>query len=161
MSLPTAPCTHCRARIVYGQRSCPACGTRFDYGPTPPPEPTPAQVQEALVAAAMQERMAVSVPDGAPVGDAGFVDRGRYDEVSTVPVVPEAIPGFVDSTLFKAFTPDVVETETVEGLEASFGASTRPRPARKRVEDEEGPKPCRDCGTVHERAVCPACGARR
>lgn len=198
MSLPTAPCTHCRQRVVYGQRRCPACGTTFDYGPAPPPEPTPAQVQEALMAADIQAQIQaqsgphpaapgvpaapaapairppatarpamasayapVSVPSGAPLVDDDFIDRGRYDEQSTAPVQVEDIPGFVDSTLFKAFTPDVVETEVVDGLELSPGAAARPRPAKKRADPDEGPQPCRDCGTRHERSVCPACGARR
>jgi hypothetical protein len=126
VSLPTAPCTSCGQRVVYGQRRCPACGTTFDYGPTPPPEPTPAQVHEAHAFA--QSQLAPSLTAAAPAAarareampldaTADFLDTGRFDDVPDSQVVPEAIPGFIDSTLFKAFTPAHVDVEAVDGLE--------------------------------------------
>lgn len=137
--LPTAPCTQCRRLVVYGQRSCMHCGASFQYGPQPPPEPSLAQVHEALAAALAAPPAAAAAPPppapgpglpgvGGAVGPASAlldatVETGRYDQSTKAPVVTEAIPGFVDSTLFKAFTPAHVETEQVEGLESTgFGA---------------------------------------
>lgn len=152
--LPTAPCTQCRRIVVYGQRSCMQCGASFQYGPQPPPEPTPAQIQEALATALATQPAAVSTPPsvaspsgpppphppspvvpgyGGPGGPSNAffeeaVDTGRYDHTTKAQVTPEAIPGFVDSTLFKAFTPRHVETERVEGLEATGFVPVREAP---------------------------------
>lgn len=231
MPLATAPCPKCRTLLVYGQRQCMRCQERFDYGASPPPEPSADQIREALAhtQAALQAQQQAAqvppVPQAPPVAQASadLIDRGRYDDALATPVqteaipgfidstlfaaftpkevaverladlestqvadegapVPaepagleleltsygevgevqgEAIPGFIDSTLFKAFTPDHVETETPEGLEVlptAFAA----RASRASVPaGEDGLVACRDCGTPHDRAVCPACGARR
>ncbi|MFZ9888061.1 MAG: hypothetical protein ACO3JL_11215 [Myxococcota bacterium] len=242
-SLPTAPCTQCRQLVVYGQRSCMHCGTTFQYGPQAPPEPTMAQVQLALATAfAAQGGPALPPPaHGAPppstrvqagpmiASDATpgpaynaaeeTFDTGRYDLATQAQVTTEAIPGFVDSTLFKAFTPTNVETEQVEGLEATgfgmvrdappaefvpvettsygevglvateaipgfvdstlfkaftpssvetevvegfeAGASAFSlRPARRVVAADDGTA-CSECGTHHQSSLCPTCGARR
>lgn len=44
------------------------------------------------------------------------LDTGRFNAVGTVH--SEEIPGFIDSTLFKAFTPAHVDTQQVNGFDA-------------------------------------------
>ncbi len=247
MTLPTAPCTRCRATVVYGEPQCRKCGQPFQYGAGNVPVPSPHQIQEALIAAAAD---AISGPNqaapgpgappspapltdgpapspvpltdgprpspvGAPAepapswldqgrfddvgqvgteaipgfidstlfgafsaGDAatatmpglethhapdidvhsedlsGVLDQGRFDDVGQVRT--EDIPGFIDSSLFAAYTPDTVATVAVPGLESTANAGTR-----KGVASDEGAHlaPCTQCGTMHDRARCPSCGA--
>src|SRR5690606_2859431 len=84
VTLPTAPCTSCRQLVVYGQRRCHSCGATFDYGPSPPPEPTAAQVREAL-------GLSPEPPPSSPPSGEGqaLLDRGRYEEVPTAKLAPE------------------------------------------------------------------------
>ena len=147
MPLPTAPCPKCRTLLVYGQRQCLRCGERFDYGPSAPPEPTPQQMQEALAHAQLQHaaiaapqpaHTAPTAPPPARVASPAasppredLIDRGRFDEAQGVAVQPEAIPGFIDSTLFAAFTPKDVAVERLADLESTQvdGAEAQGAPA--------------------------------
>ncbi len=98
---------------------------------------------------------------GAAVVATEYVPVEHTAQASVGAVSVEDIPGFVDSTLFKAFTPDVVESEAVEGLEVSeSAAASRARPTKKRS-DDGGLRACSDCGTPHDKVICPSCGARR
>lgn len=48
MNARTAPCTRCGSLILFGMRACRKCGATFDYGASPPPEPTQAEIIAAL-----------------------------------------------------------------------------------------------------------------
>lgn len=148
MPLRIAPCPRCQRPLVFGERNCRSCGQAFNYGARNPPEPTFAQVVEALRAAghpapSLDESAAPaaaqaaylgapaapaphprSIPSGAPVNDlpapagpaiAGL-DSGRFERVGEVRV--DDIPGFIDSSLYAAFTPKHVETAPVAGLDS-------------------------------------------
>jgi hypothetical protein len=69
------------------------------------PQPPPPQPQRAPPSTSSPSFMAA--PDD--------FDSGRADAVGSVP--REAIPGFIDSTLFGAYTPRHVDVDLVEGLE--------------------------------------------
>lgn len=74
-------------------------------------------------------------------------------------VAVEDIPGFIDSTLFAAFTPETVETQEVAGLEKS---PSRPRAfASEAADGDDGA--CNSCGTKFplDRSRCPSCGNPR
>ncbi len=149
MSLQVAPCPRCRSPIVFGERQCRSCAQPFNYGATPPPEPSPEQVQHAI--ATLRQQMAAqqqvqqqqaqqqqaqqqqdarqrAMQDQAleqaaarrantAAGAADFVDTGRFDSATAGEVEPEEIPGFVDSSLFAAYTPKTVNVAAIEGLE--------------------------------------------
>lgn len=85
------------------------------------------------------------------------VELTAQQEVGEVAV--EDIPGFIDSTLFAAYTPATVETQEVAGLETS---PSRPRVFTKAAGDDEE-TPCASCGTKYplERSRCPSCGSPR
>jgi hypothetical protein len=123
MALRTAPCPTCGNTIVFGERRCRGCGTTFDYGASPPPEPTPAQVFDALAAASGAPSMAATTPPAPPpapdVAPLAGLDTGRF-EVGEVPIVD--VPGLIDSTLFKAMTPDHVDVAPISGLEPTTQA---------------------------------------
>jgi hypothetical protein len=128
MALPTAPCTRCRNTVVYGERQCRQCGEPFNYGPAAPPEPTPAQIMEALSAASGGDAP-VSSPTGirAPARAAAapaalsttpvdpMIDTGRAQKVGAV--ATEAVPGLIDSRLFGAMVPENIQVETMPGIE--------------------------------------------
>lgn len=124
--LPVAPCPRCRQPVVYGERKCRACQQPFDYGASAPPEPSEQQVAHvvaqlrAQIAAqrAQAQQQPQAAPPAAPSGGAAdFVDSGRFDEATARDVEPDEIPGFVDSSLFAAFTPKTVQVAAVDGLE--------------------------------------------
>jgi len=115
MSLRTAPCPSCGNTIVFGERRCRSCGTAFDYGATPPPEPTAAQVFDALAGVPTvsggQRRAEADVPT------LPGLDTGRY-EVGEVQV--DDVPGLIDSTLFRAMTPEYVDVVPISGFERTM-----------------------------------------
>jgi hypothetical protein len=176
---PVAPCTRCRALVVYGERQCRSCGEAFGYGANAPSLPTADEIREALAAAAPargapatlppRERPSTMPPQAAapstmppqaaapstmPPQSAGYtraelanmaravdgggerfapppvtippvsaaealLDTGRFDDETARPVVTEDVPGLVDSALFAALTPDVVDVEVIADLETS------------------------------------------
>ena len=134
MALRVAPCPRCRSALVFGERRCRSCGQSFDYGATAPAEPTPEQVHDALVAAGMlRVADAAPAPAGPPpavappavppstaaaavlVAPMPGLDTGRYEATGDVPV--QDIPGFIDSSLFAAFTPKNVDVMPLAQLE--------------------------------------------
>jgi hypothetical protein len=117
MSLRTAPCPSCGNTIVFGERRCRSCGTTFDYGATPPPEPTAAQVFDALAGVPIVS--AVHRPVEPDVPTLPGLDTGRY-EVGEVQL--DDIPGLVDSTLFRAMTPEYVDVVPMSGIERTMQA---------------------------------------
>ncbi len=120
MALQVAACPRCKGALVFGERACRSCGQTFQYGQSPPPQPTFAQIIEALQAAGLP------LPPGAVPTPATRADRpnpfdmaiesGRFKSVGEVPV--EDIPGLIDSSLFKRFTPDHVDAQPVFGLDS-------------------------------------------
>lgn len=70
----------------------------------------------------------------ATAGDAipGFIDSTLFAAHTPDEVQTEAVPGLIDSTLFAAYTPDEVQTEAVPGLERTGQAA---------VEVAAGPPP--------------------
>lgn len=148
MPLRVAPCPKCQQPLVFGERSCRTCGQVFNYGARNPPEPTFAQMVEALRAAGhppprLDEeappasprptlRSAAppapaphprSVPSGAPVDDAPAIaglETGRFASVGDVAI--EDVPGFMDSGIYRSFTPDSVNVQQVAGLETGRAA---------------------------------------
>jgi hypothetical protein len=148
MTMRTAPCPRCQAVVVFGERFCRSCGQNFDYGPTPPPAPTPEQVVAVLQGLGLLPTAAppvapvVPVVAVTPVMPAGDVVTARPapPRVVSVPegapvggdpagidtgrfhvgdVVAEDVPGLIDSTLFAAYTPAHVDVEAVPGLETT------------------------------------------
>jgi hypothetical protein len=138
MPLRVAPCPKCQQPLVFGERSCRTCGQVFNYGTRNPPEPSFAQTVEALRAAgfpppsldddahapvaAMPTRppapAARSVPSGAPVRDVPEmpgIETGRFASVGAVAI--EDVPGFMDSGIYRAFTPSDVRVQPVAGLD--------------------------------------------
>ena len=115
MSLRTAPCPSCADTIVFGERRCRSCGTAFDYGATPPPEPTAAQVFDAL--AGMPTVSVVQRPAEAAVPTLPGLDTGRYDVGE---VEADDVPGLIDSTLFRAMTPETVDVAPISDLERTM-----------------------------------------
>ena len=141
MPLRVAPCPRCQRPLVFGERTCRGCGQPFNYGTRNPPEPSAADVAEALRAAGHLPVGAApaapaptpgahrgaapapaphprSIPQGAPVGDVpelAGIDSGRFAPVGDVSV--DDIPGFVDSTLYASFTPKQVAVAQVAGLD--------------------------------------------
>jgi hypothetical protein len=112
-----------------------------------PPAPTPASSSDVLAPpvdvavrpAAVRPaavRAAVSVPDAAPVVEAApavaaapaGVDSGRFHVGD---VVPDEVPGLIDSTLFAAWTPAHVDVEAVPGLETTAVAAAVAVPAAR------------------------------
>lgn len=92
---------------------------------------------------------------GAPMGEVESTHFAASGEVLT-----EEVPGLIDSTLFAAYTPAVVETVQIEGLEQTGVVVAGRNPARARPAAGGATRVCSECGVAHERAVCPACGAR-
>lgn len=148
MPLRVAPCPSCQRPLVFGERSCRTCGQAFNYGARNPPEPTFAQLVEALRAAghappSLDDAVPHTAPQnaayrGAPVAPAPHprsivsgapvmdppapaiptitgLESGRFERVGEVQV--DDIPGFIDSTLYAAFTPKQVNTAPVAGLD--------------------------------------------
>lgn len=115
MPLRTASCPTCSGTIVFGERRCRGCGLTFDYGPSAPPEPTTAQVFDALANATGARSPARSPAPEVPT--LAGLDTGRF-EVGEVPV--DDVPGLIDSTLFKAMTPDHVDVAPISGLELTM-----------------------------------------
>ncbi len=105
-------------------------GTAYDAADTP-------------VLTADPRQMGVELPSQAAVGE----------------VEVEDIPGFIDSTLFAAYTPPTVQTEAVAGLETS---PSRPRAFQSSGADVES-SACVSCGTgfALDRSRCPSCGTPR
>lgn len=107
----------------------------FDYGPNPPPEPSPLDVFDAIAATTnsghtpMAPIATVPPPttptpprapppaprrqDGPTLAD---LDTGRF---SVGDVVVDDVPGLVDSTLFKSMTPTHVDVALMAGLETT------------------------------------------
>jgi len=128
MSLRTAPCPTCGNTIVFGERRCRGCGMVFDYGPSPPPEPSAAQIFDALAGqsgapstpptpAAPSTPPTMRRPAEPEVPTLAGLDTGRY-EVGEVPI--DDVPGLIDSTLFRAMTPDHVDAAPIAGLELTM-----------------------------------------
>ena len=128
MSLRTAPCPRCQALIVYGERKCRSCAMAFDYGADPPPEPSADAVLDVLMSVDLPPMPGATTPLSRPpapapahigvdVGTMPGLDSGRQDAVGDVEV--EEIPGFIDSTLYAAWTPRTVDIATMPGLEAT------------------------------------------
>lgn len=146
MPLRVAPCPKCQHPLVFGERSCRTCGQVFNYGTRNPPEPSFPQMVEALRAAgypppSLDEPVRTpsgpprspapaapaphprSIPDGAPVADAtapgapamAGLETGRFASVGYVAI--EDVPGFMDSGIYRAFTPDAVNVTPVAGME--------------------------------------------
>lgn len=141
MPLRVAPCPKCQHPLVFGERSCRTCGQVFNYGTRNPPEPSFPQMVEALraagypppsldgpvltpVAPARSAAPAApaphprSIPDGAPVSDApamAGLETGRFASVGDVAI--EDVPGFMDSGIYRAFTPGSVDVAPVAGME--------------------------------------------
>jgi hypothetical protein len=67
---------------------------------------------------------AAPAPAAAPAG----VDTGRFDVGD---VVPDEVPGLIDSTLFAAWTPAHVDVEAVPGLETTAVAAAVAVPAAR------------------------------
>lgn len=148
MALRVAPCPKCQSPLVFGERNCRTCGQAFNYGARNPPEPSFAEVVEALragghappsldseVPRAVPPNAAYraatpapaphprSIPSGAPVSDAptmAGLDTGRFEPVGEVSI-PD-IPGFVDSSLYRAFTPAHVDVQQVADLDTGRAA---------------------------------------
>ena len=122
MTLRTAPCPTCKYTIVFGERRCRSCGMAFDYGAAPPPEPSAADVFDAL-AGTQEVQPSPSRPRIAPArGDVvPGLETGRF-EVGEVEV--EDISGLIDSTLFKSMTPKHVDAPPIQGLEFTQQIST-------------------------------------
>lgn len=146
MPLRVAPCPKCQSPLVFGERACRSCGQVFNYGARNPPEPTFPQMVEALRAAghpppSLDDDVPVarpaparvapqapaphprSVPSGAPVSDVPLmagIDTGRFASVGDVAI--EDVPGFMDSGIYRAFTPGQVAVETVAGLDTGRAA---------------------------------------
>ncbi len=104
----------------------------FNYGPQPPPEPTPAQVFDALAAASdgpvpstppAPAAPAAPSPPRAPASTGGAalagLDTGRFD-VGEVEI--DDVPGLIDSRLFGIMTPAHVDVAPVPGLELTMQA---------------------------------------
>lgn len=97
----------------------------FDYGASPPPEPTSAQVFDALAgASAASTPPTTTTTPPAPIASTASegptlagLDTGRF-EVGEVPI--DDVPGLIDSTLFKAMTPDHVDVTPLSGLELTM-----------------------------------------
>jgi predicted RNA-binding Zn-ribbon protein involved in translation (DUF1610 family) len=122
MALRTAPCPTCGNTIVFGERRCRGCGMTFDYGPSPPPEPTAAQIFDALADVGAPQAPAPSSSPAPPtatpdVPTLAGLDTGRF-EVGEVPI--DDVPGLIDSTLFKAMTPEHVDVTPIAGLELTM-----------------------------------------
>jgi hypothetical protein len=102
----------------------------------------------------------VEVTSAVPIDTetASVVDTGRYDGSRDAVVASEEIPGFIDSTLYAAFSRGPVETEVVPELETH--GVMRPKRAAV-VRGPNDPVPCSDCGTSYAGVRCPSCGARR
>lgn len=108
----------------------------FDYGAAAPPEPTPAQIFDALAggdddatqpvlagtaaapARAPQAPQAPAPSPRSPSTTAGVLveglDTGRFD-VGDVAI--DDVPGLIDSRLFAIMTPDHVDVSPIQGLE--------------------------------------------
>ncbi len=134
MSLRTAPCPRCQALIVYGERQSRSCALPFDYGPNPPPEPSADAVVDVLMsvdlpplpgAPAVTAPSPAAQPRDVDVGTMPGLDNGRSADVGDV--VSEDIPGFIDSTLFAAYSPADVDIGTMPGLEATRQADVQVR----------------------------------
>lgn len=119
MPLRVAACPRCNSALVYGERQCRGCAQTFQYGAPEPPIPTGAQILEALRAAGVAVPMPPSTtPPASPptsVAPLPGLDTGRFEDPGQVRV--EDIPGLIDSTLFRAFTPAEVQTAPVAGLD--------------------------------------------
>jgi hypothetical protein len=95
----------------------------FDYGPSPPPEPSAAEVFDALAGASGGPPPSSPSPSPPAVQAAAAgptlagLDTGRF-EVGEVPI--DDVPGLIDSTLFKAMTPDHVDVAPISGLELTM-----------------------------------------
>jgi hypothetical protein len=144
MALRTAPCPQCKTVIVFGERACRSCGLVFNYGASAPPEPTEAEVFDALLSAQpaatspkpAPELAPAPAPAPAPVPPAARpapvstqtaprepavatmpgLDTGRFS-VGDVDV--DDVPGLIDSTLFASFTPAHVDVAPIPGLEVN------------------------------------------
>ncbi|MCC7071348.1 MAG: hypothetical protein IT383_08495 [Deltaproteobacteria bacterium] len=127
--------------MVFGERTCRGCRQPFNYGTRNPPEPSAAEIAEALRAAghagpgphapapppsqapnrgapAAPAPHPRSIPSGAPVRDApalAGLETGRFEQVGAV--LADDIPGFIDSSLYAAFTPKHVDVAPVSGLD--------------------------------------------
>jgi len=123
MSLRTAPCPRCQALIVFGERKCRSCAMPFDYGPNPPPEPSADAVLDVLMSVELPPLPgAPATPVQRPVASADVgtlpgLDTGRQAAVGDVDT--EEIPGFIDSTLYAAWTPRTVDVATMPDLEVT------------------------------------------
>ena len=134
-SLRTAPCPRCQALVVFGERQCRSCAMPFDYGANPPPEPSAAVVFDVLMSVELPPQAAIMPrPSSGPVTVAQpasaaandtmpRLDTGRQAPVGDV--ATEDIPGFVDSTLFAAWTPPNADVATMPGLEVTRQAEVQ------------------------------------
>jgi hypothetical protein len=122
MSLRTAPCPRCQSLVVFGERQCRTCAMPFDYGSNPPPVPSATDVFDSLMSAELPQvptsSSAASAPPRAPsMPTLEGLDTGRLAVVGHVDV--EEIPGFIDSTLYAAWTPRDVHVAPLRDLETT------------------------------------------
>jgi hypothetical protein len=137
MSLRTAPCPRCQSLVVFGERQCRTCAMPFDYGSNPPPVPSASDVFDTLMSADLPPTSPPSPSPTPPRSATSIVapalqepsmptleglDTGRLDVVGDVEV--EEIPGFIDSTLYAAWTPRDVQVAPLLDLETT--ATTTP-----------------------------------
>jgi len=117
----------------------------------------PAEVQVERIVD-LESTRAERAPDVAlDLETASMLDTGRFDGSRDAAVAVEDIPGFIDSSLYAAFSAGPVDVEVVPDLETQ--GRVRPKRAPAALDDEL--VPCRDCGTGYVGSVCPSCGARR
>lgn len=102
MNFRVVSCPVCQGQVVVGEPTCRSCGQLFNYGASPPPVPTPAQIHQALAQAAQQAAAThqampaeqPSQPMQQPAGgmsqassqDSGFIDADRFDGKAGHPV---------------------------------------------------------------------------
>jgi hypothetical protein len=134
------PCPTCRSAVVVGERHCRGCGQRFDYGATPPPEPSPQEIYAALVAAGVIAAPVPPVFEPAPAGGPPTstaaptsadtdIEQSRYDDVGDVDALE--VPGLIDSSLFAAMTPAQVDVQMIEGLEPTSAPAVVTAPLQR------------------------------
>jgi hypothetical protein len=133
MALRVAACPRCKNPLVFGERICRKCGQTFQYGANPPPQPSYAQVVEALAAVGLPpppgpQQQSSSPPQQQPQPQpqpraqqsanpfGADLDHGRFEDVGDVDI-PD-VPGLLDSGIFKIFTPEHVDAAPVFGLDS-------------------------------------------
>jgi hypothetical protein len=113
MSFNVVPCPICQGFVVTGEPNCRSCGQKFDYGPVPPPVPTPAEISAALQqqpasAGGEPVRQQAQQPVGGAPTDiaqtaAAFLDTGRYDDLTQLAAADQLMDG-LEPTHFESPT---------------------------------------------------------